>query len=76
VAKSTKPKSATSYSETAFGILSHSELIPLEAQGVKKALDYILKLSDQKAEITQEMILDVHRESFGFIFLIGQENLE
>lgn len=68
MAKSTKPKSATSYKETAFGIVSRSQLAPLEAQGVKKALEYIIKLSESKPEITPELIKDIHREGFEFIF--------
>lgn len=65
---STKPKSATSYKDTAFGILPRSKIITLEAEGVKKAQEYILKLSDKKTAITSELILDLHREGFGFIF--------
>lgn len=68
MAKSTQPKSATKYLDTAFGILPRSKVIPLESDGVKKALDYILKLSERKAEITPQLILDVHRVGFGFIF--------
>jgi Fic family protein len=75
VAKSTKPKSATSYErsstsykETAFGILSRSKVVSLEQKGIKKAQFYILKLSNDKKRITQEYILDVHQEGFGFIF--------
>lgn len=68
MAKSTKPKSATSYQETAFGILPRSKIIPLEAEGVKRALQYILKLSTKKTTITPELIKDIHREGFGFIF--------
>lgn len=66
--KTTKPKGATSYKETAFGILPRSKLIPLEAEGTKKALDYIVKLSDKKVKVTPELIKDIHREGFGFIF--------
>ena len=67
--KSTKPKSATSYKETAFGIISRSQLVPLEAQGVKKALEYIIKISDTKPPITPDLIKDIHKVGFGFIFL-------
>lgn len=66
--KSTKPKGATSYKETAFGILSRSKIIPLEAEGTKKALQYIVRLSEKKTKITPELIQDIHREGFGFIF--------
>lgn len=66
--KSTKPKFATSYKQTAFGILPRSRVIELEKQGVKKAQQYILKLSERKSKITPRLILDVHRAGFGFIF--------
>ena len=68
MAKSTKPKSATSFKETAFGILPRSKLIPLENEGVKKALQYVIKLNEQKAKISAGLICDIHREGFGFIF--------
>lgn len=68
MAKSTKPKSATSYKETALGILPRSKAVILEQEGVKKALQYILKLNEKKATITHELICDIHREGFGFIF--------
>lgn len=68
MAKSTKPKGATSFKETAFGILPRSKIIPLEAEGIKKALQYIIQLSEKKTKITPELILDIHREGFGFIF--------
>lgn len=68
MAKSTKPKSATSFKETAFGIISRSQLLPLEAQGVKKALEYIIKISDKKPPITPDLIKDIHKVGFGFIF--------
>lgn len=68
MAKSTKPKSATSYRETAFGILPRSKLVELEKEGVKKAQQYILKLSENKTKITPQLICDIHNEGFGFIF--------
>lgn len=54
--KSTKPKSATSFKETAFGILPRSEIVKLEAEGIKKAQQYIIKLSNRKTKITQQII--------------------
>lgn len=66
--KTTKPKSATSYKETAFGILPRSRVVELEQEGIKKAQIYILKLADKKSKITPELICKVHREGFGFIF--------
>ncbi len=68
MSKSTKPKSATSYKETAFGILPRSKVIPLEREGVKRALNFILKLSENKTSVTPEVILDIHKEGFGFIY--------
>lgn len=68
MAKSTKPKSATSFKETAFGILPRSKIILLEAEGIKKALQYIIRLSEKKAKITPNLIQDIHKEAFGFIF--------
>lgn len=68
VAKTTKPKGATSYKETAFGILSRSKIIPLEAEGTKKALQYVIRLSEKRVKITPELIQDIHQKGFGFIF--------
>ena len=39
MSKSTKPKSATSYKDTAKGILPRPEVILLEQEGVKRALE-------------------------------------
>lgn len=66
--KSTQPKGATKYLQTAFGILPRSKVVPLEAEGVKKALDYIIKVGDKKNKITPKIILEIHRIGFGFIF--------
>lgn len=68
MAKSTKPKSATSYKQTVFGILSRSKVVQLEAEGVKKVQEHIVKLSENKTVITPEVILDIHKVGFGFIF--------
>src|SRR3989338_6755227 len=68
MSKSTKPKSATSFKETAFGILPRSKIIKLEAEGIKRAQQYIIKLSNKKAKITPQLILDLHKNGFGFIF--------
>lgn len=68
MAKTTKPKGATSLKETAFGILPRSKIIPLEAEGIKKALQYIIRLSEKKAKITPDIIQDIHKEAFSFIF--------
>lgn len=63
---STKPKGATSYKETAFGIIPRSKLLKLELEGTKKGLVFISKTYN--TEITPAHILDIHRESFGWIF--------
>lgn len=68
MAKSTKPKSATKYLDTAFGILPRLRVIQLEAKGIKKAQQYIIVLSEKKSKITPEIICSVHKEGFGFIF--------
>lgn len=66
--QSTKPKSATSYKDTSFGTLPRSKVVELEKQGVKKALEYIIKLNEQNLKITPKIILDIHKEGFAFIF--------
>lgn len=38
---STKPKGATSYKQTAFGIIPRIKLLRLELEGTKKGLEYI-----------------------------------
>ena len=68
MSKSTKPEGTTSYKETAFGILPRSKIVILEQEGVKKALQYILQLSEKKVKITTQIILDIHKIGFGFIF--------
>ncbi len=66
----TKPRGATSYRETAFGIISRSKLLPLELEGTKKGLEFIQKIliSNKQIAITPELILTIHNESFGWIF--------
>ena len=68
MAKSTKPKSATSYRETAFGILPRSKVIVLEQEGIKRTQEYVIRLSEAGKDITPELICLVHKEGFGFIF--------
>lgn len=65
---STKPVAATSYKDTKFGIIPREEVVELEKQGVKKALEYIIKLSEKNTKITPEVILNIHKEGFAFIF--------
>lgn len=73
--KSTRPKflprrqaGATSYKDTASGVLPRSKVVQLEREGIKKALEYIIKLSQEKAQITSQLIRGVHKEGFSFIF--------
>lgn len=68
MAKSTKPKSATSYKETAFGTLPRSQVIKLEKEGIQKSQQHILKLSEKRAKITPSLILEIHKIGFGHIF--------
>ncbi|MEK7154852.1 MAG: Fic family protein [Patescibacteria group bacterium] len=67
---STKPKGATSYRETAFGVISRSKLLNLELKGTKRGLDLIHKLisENQKLDITPDLVLKIHEVSFGWIF--------
>lgn len=67
---STKPKGATSYRETAFGIIPRSKLLTLELEGTKRGLELIYRLvaEDFRTEITPEIILKIHKEAFGWIF--------
>ena len=63
---STKPKGATSYKQTAFGIIPRSKLLTLELEGTKKGLEFLSDSYDQK--LTPELILKLHELSFGWIF--------
>lgn len=67
---STKPKGATSYKETKFGILSRPKLLKLEIEGTKKGLDFIFRLGrkGKSVDITSELICQLHQISFGWIF--------
>ncbi len=67
---STRPKSATSYKETVFGIIPRSKLLILEIEGTKKGLEYIGELvkEDKNTPITPELICKLHNVSFGWIF--------
>lgn len=67
---STKPKDATSYKETAFGIIPRSKLLPLELEGTKRGLNLVYQLVSKtpKVKITPQIILRIHNESFGWIF--------
>lgn len=67
---STKPKGATSYKETKFGIISRSKLLKLEIEGTKKGLDFIFRLGrkGKSVDITPELICQLHQKCFGWIF--------
>jgi Fic family protein len=67
---STKRKGATSYKDTAFGIIPRSKLVKLEIEGTKKGLEYLgdLLQKQKSAEITLDLILELHWISFGWIF--------
>lgn len=67
---STRPKGATSYKETSFGIIPRLKLLKLELEGTKKGLDLIHGLIDKNPsiEIKPQLILEIHKISFGWIF--------
>lgn len=67
---STKPSGATSYKETAFGIIPRSQLLPLELEGTKRGLEYLSGIIKQGKDvlITPDFICTLHRVSFGWIF--------
>lgn len=66
----TKPKGATSYKETAFGIIPRSKLIQLELEGTKKGLEFIYYLLEKGkfSKITPDLVCELHKVSFGWIF--------
>ena len=66
----TKPSGATSYRETAFGIIPRSKLLQLEIEGTKKGLEYLHNLikKNKGVHITPELICKLHEVSFGLIF--------
>lgn len=67
---STKPKGATSYKETAFGIIPRSKLLKLEVEGTKKGLEFIAQWlgKNKQAKITPELICQLHEAAYGWIF--------
>ena len=67
---STKPSGATSFKETALGIIPRSQLLQLELEGTKKGLEFIYGLikSGEEARITPTLILELHAISFQWIF--------
>lgn len=67
MADETKPKDATSYKETAFGIIPRDELIKKEAEGIARGLEYILELPTD-VKLTPQLLLKLHKICFGPIF--------
>lgn len=67
---STKPKGATSYKETAFGIIPRSKLLRLETEGIKRGFEFIHNLTTKNTAvaITPELIVNLHNTTFGWIF--------
>lgn len=66
----TKPKGATSYKKTSIGIISRSKLLELEIEGTNKGLKFITELILENSDppITPDLILTLHKVSFGWIF--------
>jgi Fic family protein len=66
----TKPSGATSYKQTALGIITRTKLLALEIQGTKKGLEYIHDLikDNKNIEITSQLICKIHEVSFKWIF--------
>ena len=67
---STKPIGATSYKDTAFGIIPREKLLQFEIEGIKKGLEYMQEIISQGKtnKITPEFIYKLHEISFGWIF--------
>lgn len=63
---STKPKGATSYKQTAFGIIPRQQLLRLELEGIKKGLEFIADSHLQT--LSPQIILQIHAISFAWIF--------
>lgn len=70
MATTTRPKGATSYKETVFGIIPRSRLLKLEVKGTKKGLEYLLGLiSKSKSVVTSpQFICRLHGVALGWIF--------
>ncbi len=59
----------TSYKDTAFGIIPRSQLIPLELEGIQRAWDFVLRLSQTtEIAITPELLKKLHEIGFKWIF--------
>lgn len=58
-----KPSGATSFKQTSLGVLSRTQLLPLELEGTKRGLEYIYTFikSNQNGEITQNLFVKFMR---------------
>ncbi len=63
---STKPKGATSYKQTAFGVVPRAKLLALEIEGTQKGLEFIAQ--NYQLGVTPNLILSIHKIAFGWIF--------
>jgi fido (protein-threonine AMPylation protein) len=67
----TKPVGATSYKDTAFGIIPRQKLLQLELEGTRRGLKFIKEIFRKEGKnllITPNLILDIHKRSFAWIF--------
>lgn len=66
---SSRPVGATTYKETAFGILPRNKLLELEIEGIKRGLEFIhSSINRGDLIISTEFVCDLHKISFGWIF--------
>ncbi|MBU0978728.1 MAG: Fic family protein [Patescibacteria group bacterium] len=63
---STKPKGATSYKQTSFGIIPRTKFLQLEIEGTIKGIEFVATCYHQK--LTPQLILKVHKIAFAWIF--------
>ncbi|MBP9670563.1 Fic family protein [Candidatus Woesebacteria bacterium] len=63
---STIPKGATTYKQTAFGIVPRERLLQLEIEGIKRGLEFIA--TNYHRNITPELIIKIHELAFAWIF--------
>jgi len=63
---STKPKGATSYKQTAFGLIPRPKLLQFELEGTKRGLEFIA--TNYHQNITPEIMLKIHELAFAWIF--------
>lgn len=63
---STKPKGATSFKQTAFGIIPQTKLLLLELEGTRRGLDFIA--TNYHQSISPELILKIHDVAYAWIF--------